>query len=279
MPNFNNGITLPQEDLNMKRFASMGLAIIALMALIAGGCGAGTTTLPSSGTAADAMIPAAHQPTGSPQYVDPSRLANMSAMLDIVEHSVLEVNVTVTTTNTAGIPTQEEGAGSAWVLNSSGMLITNNHVIEGASEITVTTIEGQTYTAALVNTDPESDIAVLRVNNANLTPLKVGDSSLLRVGDWVVTIGNPLGQGISAKQGIVSRIGVDIPFSDTQIYREMIEVSAAINPGNSGGPLVNLFGEVVGINTIKVSDVGIEGMGYATSMTLATPVIQRLSGQ
>jgi S1-C subfamily serine protease len=192
---------------------------------------------------------------------------------------VLEVNVTVTTTNTAGIPTQEEGAGSAWVLNSSGMLITNNHVIEGASEITVTTIEGQTYTAALVNTDPESDIAVLRVNNANLTPLKVGDSSLLRVGDWVVTIGNPLGQGISAKQGIVSRIGVDIPFSDTQIYREMIEVSAAINPGNSGGPLVNLFGEVVGINTIKVSDVGIEGMGYATSMTLATPVIQRLSGQ
>jgi S1-C subfamily serine protease len=152
-------------------------------------------------------------------------------------------------------------------------------VIEGASEITVTTIEGQTYTAALVNTDPESDIAVLRVNNANLTPLKVGDSSLLRVGDWVVTIGNPLGQGISAKQGIVSRIGVDIPFSDTQIYREMIEVSAAINPGNSGGPLVNLFGEVVGINTIKVSDVGIEGMGYATSMTLATPVIQRLSGQ
>ncbi len=260
----------------MKRYVLMGLAVIALIALIAGGCSTGTTTQPGSVTVA----PAAHQSAlPTPQYISPSLLANMSTMLDIVEHSVLEVNVTVTTTNIAGSPTQQEGAGSAWVYDSNGTLITDNHVVTGATNITVTTVEGQTYDAKVVNTDPVADIAVLKVNTTSLAPLKVGDSSLLRVGDWVVTVGNPLGQGISAKQGIVSRIGVDIPFSNTQTYRNMIEVSAAINPGNSGGPMVNLNGEVVGITTIKVSDVGIEGMGYATSMVVATPVIQRLSAQ
>jgi S1-C subfamily serine protease len=215
--------------------------------------------------------------TPAVQQTDPSALANLASMLDIVEHSVLEVQVTAPSTNAFGNPVQDQGAGSAWVINSNGMLVTANHVIEGATSITVTNIEGKTFPAQVVNADPVTDIAVLKVNTSTLPALKEGDASKLRVGTWVIAVGNPLGKGISAKQGIVSRLGVDIPFSTTQIYKNMIEVSCAINPGNSGGPLVNLAGDVIGITILKVSDVEVEGMGYATNMTVAFPVIQKLS--
>lgn len=264
----------------MKKFLYSGfcLLIIVCLALLAG-CTQSEGITSSTPNVTSAAAHAAAQQPAVTTGADPASLVNLSAMLDIVEHSVLQIDVTSATTNSFGLQSQSQGAGSGWAIDSNGTIITCQHVIEGATTITATTIDGKTYPAKLVNADPIADVAVLKINATNIPALKVVDTSKLRVGDWVLTVGNPLGEGISAKQGIISRLGVDIPFSSTQTYPNMIEVSAAINPGNSGGPLINLSGEVIGITTIKVSDVGIEGMGYATNMSDAAPVIQKLSAK
>jgi serine protease Do len=116
---------------------------------------------------------------------------------------------------------------------------------------------------------------VLYIEASNLPALSIGDSSRLRVGDWVVSIGNPLGMGISAKEGIVSRLSVSLTV-EGQTLNRFLETSAAINAGNSGGPLVNMRGQVVGITSAKISSVGVEGMGYAISISDAIPAIQQL---
>ena len=171
----------------------------------------------------------------------------------------------------------QEGAGSGWIIDESGIIVTNNHVIEGADSIIITLYDGRTYFADpnTIVSDPQSDLAVIRIDAHNLTAATIGDSSELRVGDWVVAIGNPLGLGISAKEGIVSRLGVSLTV-DGKTLNELIETSAAINPGNSGGPLVNMQGEVIGITSAKVSSVGVEGLGYAISIDEAMPIIEEL---
>jgi serine protease Do len=125
--------------------------------------------------------------------------------------------------------------------------------------------------------DPVADLALIKINATQLQGMKIGDASKLRTGDWVLAVGNPLGEGIIVTQGIVSRLGVSVPLSTTQTYNDLIETTAPINPGNSGGPLINMSGEVIGITTLGVS--GYQGMGYAISMVDALPVIQKLSGK
>ena len=107
--------------------------------------------------------------------------------------------------------------------------------------------------------------------------MKIGDASQLKSGDWVLALGNPLGEGIIVTQGIVSRLGVNVPLNATQTYYDLIETTAPINPGNSGGPLINMAGEVVGITTLGAT--GVQGMGYAISMVDALPAIQKLLGK
>jgi len=149
-------------------------------------------------------------------------------------------------------------------------------VVEGADSVTVTLADGRTFSAETVRTDWLSDLAIVKVNAGNLPAAKVGDSDALRVGDWVVAIGNSLGLGISATKGIVSAQGVSLSVSAGQTQEDLIQTDAAINPGNSGGPLVNMAGEVIGINSIKIAQVGVEGMGYAISSNTAKPIIQQL---
>jgi len=173
-------------------------------------------------------------------------------------------------------PFTQEGAGSGWIIGEEGYIVTNNHVIEGAKTITVTLADDRTFSAGIVGTDALTDLAVLRVDAQDLVKVSLGDSSQLRVGEWVVAVGNPLGLGISAKQGIVSRLGVSIPVSSGQTLYDLIETSAAINPGNSGGPLVNMRGEVIGITSVKIATVGVEGMGYAISSETVIPIIEEL---
>jgi serine protease Do len=236
----------------------------------------------NSSTLTTASTSQLQQPTSNLAQSGPASvvaLPSFADMLNVVEHTVVEINTTGTTVNFFGRAIQQQGAGSGWIMDSSGTIITNNHVIEGADTITVKTLDGKTYPAAVQNADPTADLAVLKINANNLPTLPIGDASKLRVGDWVLAIGNPLGEGIIATQGIVSRLNVDLQISATESYNNLIETSAAINPGNSGGPLVNLSGEVVGITTVKVSQAGIEGMGYAINMTNALPVIQRLHTQ
>ena len=161
----------------------------------------------------------------------------------------------------------QEGAGSGWIIDESGTIVTNNHVIAGAQSIVITLDDGRTFSVdpKTVAADPASDLAVLRIYAENLPAASIGDSSQLRVGDWLVAMGNPLGLGISAKEGIASRLDVSLALEGHTVDG-LIETSAAINPGNSGGPLVNMRGEVIGITSAKISSVGVEGLGYAINI-------------
>ncbi len=203
-------------------------------------------------------------------------LPSFADLTDLVKQSVVAVN-TETIVRSRFIQGTVQGAGSGWVIDESGIIVTNNHVIEGAQSITVQLQDGTIYTPVSIKADPTTDLAILKINAGKLPALKVGDVSKLRVGDWVVAVGNALGMGISVKDGIVSRLGVSVQMSQTETYSNLIETNAAINPGNSGGPLVNLAGEVIGITSLKLSTAGVEGMGYAINIADALPVIQKLS--
>jgi serine protease Do len=194
----------------------------------------------------------------------------------LVKPSVVAINTEVTAQNLFGQLYKEEHAGSGWIIDEDGLIVTNNHVVEGAESVTVTLVDGRTFPAETVRTDRLSDLAVVKVNARSLPAAEVGDSDTLRVGDWVVAIGNSLGMGISATTGIVSVKGVSLSVSEGQTLDDLIQTDAAINPGNSGGPLVDMNGKVIGINSIKIAQVGVEGMGYAISVNTATPIIEQL---
>jgi len=203
-------------------------------------------------------------------------LPNLADIIAKVKPSVVAITVQVPTTSFFGSTVNQEGAGSGWIIDPSGLIVTNNHVVDGASSITVTLEDGRSFDASSVKTDSVSDLAVLRIGAQNLPAVTVGDSSKLRVGDWVIAIGNSLGQGIGATKGIVSALGVSVTSDSGETLDNLIQTDAAINPGNSGGPLINLDGQVIGINSIKVSQVGVEGMGYAISSQTAMPIINSL---
>jgi serine protease Do len=169
----------------------------------------------------------------------------------------------------------QEGAGSGWILDPNGIIVTNNHVVEGANSVTVTLEDGTSYVAYAVSTDPVADLAVVKISATNLPALTISQGQL-QVGQWVMAIGNALGLGISATKGIVSALNVVIE-PGGQTLKGLVQTDAAINPGNSGGPMVNLAGEVVGINRAKIAQVGVEGMGYAITIGEAMPILQRLS--
>jgi len=205
-------------------------------------------------------------------------LPSIADVVALVKPSVVAITTEVVAYDFFNRQFTQEGAGSGWIIDEDGIIVTNNHVIEGASSITVTTDNGTSYNADIdkVATDSLNDLAILKIEAGNLPALKRGDISNLRVGDWVVAIGNALGQGIRATEGIISRKGVSLPVDQGQTLYNLIETSAAINPGNSGGPLVNLAGEVVGITSAKIAQIGVEGMGYAIGINTATPIIQEL---
>ncbi len=211
-------------------------------------------------------------PSSVPQLVLPT----ITDVVANVKPSVVAINVEITTYNFFNQPTRAEGAGSGWIVRSDGYIVTNNHVVEGADNVTVTLDNSQVFSADKVYTDPFTDLAVVKIAGQNLPALVTGDSSNLSVGDWVVAIGNALGQGTSATKGIVSALGISLSESPGQTLHNLIQTDAAINPGNSGGPLVNMAGQVIGINSIKVSQVGVEGMGYAISINEAMPIINTL---
>ncbi len=165
--------------------------------------------------------------------------------------------------------------GSGFIIDSSGIVVTNNHVIEGADEIKVTMEDGTEYDADAIGIDQETDLAVLQIRNAPRLPaVEFGDSRKLRVGDWVLAIGGPFGLGGSVSAGIVSAQNRDIR---SGLYDDYIQTDAAINRGNSGGPLFNTDGEVVGINTAIFSQTGGSvGVGFAVPSELAEGIVRQL---
>lgn len=208
-------------------------------------------------------------------------LPSFATVIEQAYPSVVSINTETVTLDIFSQPRTQQGAGSGWVLDNidgSTYIVTNNHVVEGAEKVMVETFDGKTYesTPSQIRRDPISDIAIIELKNVSLQPALVGDSGQLHVGDFVIALGNPLGQGLRAKEGTVSGLKVTLPVDEGQYLYDLIETSAAINPGNSGGPLINLGSEVVGITSAKMAAVGVEGMGYAISIKTALPIIEEL---
>src|SRR4051812_35563324 len=170
--------------------------------------------------------------------------------------------------------TQSTGSGVI-VDAANGYVLTNGHVVENATRIEVTTKENRRFTAKLVGRDAETDVAVLQIPTENLTAVPVGDSDRLQVGDFVLAVGNPFGLGQTVTSGIVSALGRS--GLGIEGYEDFIQTDASINPGNSGGPLVNLYGQVVGINTaILAPGGGNIGIGFAVPINMARRVMDQI---
>ena len=168
------------------------------------------------------------------------------------------------------------GLGSGFIISNDGIIVTNNHVIEGADEITVILSDETEYTAQLLGRDPKADIAVLKIDpeDSKLIAVEWGNSDDMRVGDWTIAIGNPLGLGGTVTAGILSAISRDIGGGP---YVKFLQTDASINRGNSGGPLFNLDGKVIGINTAIVSQTGGSiGLGFAIPSNSAKKIVQQL---
>ena len=266
------------KRVNIKYLVISAILILALS--LSSGCVQSTT---------ETSPPTSSPPTNNTSQIDAnwvsppveSDVPILPSIADVVakvKPSVVAINVEITTYDFLNRPFTQKGAGSGWIIDDNGIIVTNNHVVEGAETITVTLADDRIYSVdtKTVATDPLTDLAMLKINAENLTAVSVGDSTKLRVGDWVIAIGNSLGEGISATSGIVSALDVSLAVDTGQTLYDLIQTDAAINPGNSGGPLVNMAGEVIGITSAKIAEVGVEGMGYAISIDTALPIIEDL---
>ena len=219
-------------------------------------------------------------PTPSPTLT-PTTLPALPPITDVVElvkPAVASIIVGTVGYNIFLQPVPQEQAGSGVIIDDSGYIVTNNHVVEGAESITVTIPDGRSFDATIVGTDPLTDLAVIEIDGDDLPTVSFGESSKLAVGEWVVAIGNALGLagGPTVTVGVVSALGRTIQEESGVTLYDVIQTDAAINPGNSGGPLINLQGEVVGINTAKVTAVEVSGVGFAISSNTAKMVVQDL---
>ncbi len=205
-------------------------------------------------------------------FGEPGTYATVAAK---VAGSVVEIRTETVSTSSIFSQYITEGAGSGVIITADGYIITNNHVIEGASTVTVTTTDGTKYPAEVIGYDSESDLAVLKVEATDLKPAVVGDSTKLVVGEEVIAIGNPLGSlGGTVTNGIISALARQVTIDGTEMT--LLQTNAAVNPGNSGGGLFNLAGELIGIVNAKSSGSGIEGLGFAIPSNMASQVVEQL---
>jgi putative serine protease PepD len=189
------------------------------------------------------------------------------------------VEITVTTSSNSPLGEQQRGQGSGFVYDTEGHIVTNDHVIDNASSISVTFWNGAVYKATLVGTDPATDLAVIDVDapSSLLHPIAVGDSSKLEVGDGVVAIGSPYGLEETVTSGIVSALHRQMQSQNGFTINDSIQTDAAINHGNSGGPLLNSLGQVVGINAqIKSDSGGSDGVGFAIPSNTVKSIVSQL---
>lgn len=171
---------------------------------------------------------------------------------------------------------KQQSLGSGFIIDRDGYIITNNHVVEGAEEIKVKLADGREFTAKVVGRDPKTDLALIKISSLfkNLPTLSLGDSNKIRTGDWVLAVGNPFGLEHTVTQGIISATGRVIGSGP---YDNFLQTDAPINPGNSGGPLVNLKGEVIGINSAIIATG--QGIGFAIPSNMAKAIIPQLKGK
>ena len=233
----------------------------------AAGSQSGTTLSTSASPAANAST--------TPNTTSSGAAMTVSQVVEAVSDSVVEISTEVTQENIFRQMVTAQAAGSGVIISEDGYIVTNNHVIENGQNITVRLKDGTSYPATLVGTDPQTDVAVLKIEATGLTAAQVGSSEGLQVGDTVIAIGNPLGElGGTVTNGIVSATSRQIELEGETMT--LLQTNAAINPGNSGGGLFNDQGQLVGIVVAKSSGSGVEGLGFAIPVDTAKAVWEDL---
>ena len=244
------------------------VALILSCAVISAACGFGGAILAQNGSRTGKTTVQQSNRTATTvnvKKVDGQTLMSPAEVYASTVNSVVSINCSAVSTNIFGQQTESASSGSGFIYTADGYIVTNQHVIANASSINVTLYNGDTYPATLVGSDSDYDVAVLKIDAKDLPAVTLGNSTDVNVGDTVMAIGNPLGElTFSMSSGIVSCVNRAINVEGTPF--NMIQVDASINPGNSGGPLMNLYGEVVGIVSAKYSsyaDTTVEGLGFA----------------
>ena len=265
----------PEKGSFWKKAGTKVTALVLCCALIGGLCGFGGASLARRGGKATIQESGRTASAVSVKSVDGQTLMTPAEVYASTVNSVVSINCSAVSTNIFGQKVQSASSGSGFVITQDGYIVTNQHVVSGASSVNVTLYNGDTYPATVVGGDSDYDVAVLKIEANGLQAVTLGKSADVNVGDTVMAIGNPLGElTFSMSQGLVSccdrAINVDgTPFN-------MIQVDASINPGNSGGPLMNLYGEVVGIVSAKYSsysDTTVEGIGFAIPISDVQTII------
>ncbi len=259
----------------MTVFVAVGLVLALLMGLLGSAIGnslfgKGSTTV-YEGQRESSVIDVAKVDTGKLMTAAEVYAANVNSTVGIT---------TSVTTNYWGFQTTSAASGSGFILTADGYVLTNYHVIESSNSISVTLYDGKSYDAALIGYDESSDIAVLKIDADGLTPVVLGDSDNLNVGDSVVAIGNPLGElTFSLTSGAVSALNREITLSNS-VTMNLIQTDCAINSGNSGGALFNLYGEVIGITNAKYSGSGtgasIDNIGFAIPINHVRGIVESI---
>lgn len=258
----------PAQPKKHHRGAGRVAALLLSCAVISAACGFGGAILAQNGSRTGKTTVQQSNRTATTvnvKKVDGQTLMSPAEVYASTVNSVVSINCSAVSTNIFGQQTESASSGSGFIYTADGYIVTNQHVIANASSINVTLYNGDTYPATLVGSDSDYDVAVLKINAKDLPAVTLGNSTDVNVGDNVMAIGNPLGElTFSMSSGIVSCVNRAINVEGTPF--NMIQVDASINPGNSGGPLMNLYGEVVGIVSAKYSsyaDTTVEGLGFA----------------
>ena len=229
-------------------------------------------TVMVEGLRENSVIQTVQVPTGEEMTAAQVYAANVNSTVGIT---------TSVTTNIWGFQTTSAASGSGFIISTDGYILTNHHVIEGASSISVALYDGTTYEAALIGYDESNDIAVLKVEAQDLPPVILGDSDNLNVGDPVVAIGNPLGElTFSLTAGLVSAMNREVTMSSS-VTMNLIQTDCAINSGNSGGALFNMYGEVIGVTNAKyssssASEASIDNIGFAIPVNTIRPIVESI---
>jgi S1-C subfamily serine protease len=270
-------------------------AVLVPLALTLLSLGQGCQLFAPSESPADPLVSFTEmtpQGTPSPILVEDTSFADFSMAIRLVSQKVRPAVVQITNEQiqldqfSQGL-TVPTGVGSGVIYDGQGHILTNNHVVEGAQSLLVSLPDGRTFKGRLIGRDPETDLAVVQISGRDLPVAELGDSSQLQVGDWLVAIGNALALpgGPTVTVGVVSAMGRTIQEPTDSgaagpFLFDLIQTSAPINPGNSGGPLVNLAGQIVGINTIVAGQaepgVQAQGIGFAISIATAKPIADEL---
>lgn len=270
--------TAPQQPQKPKKRKGKGGIAVALACcmIVSTGLGFGGGWLASTLNGKDSGV-AIQRVVNNVNTASATESADLSIteIANLTDNSVVEITTESVTTGNFNQQYISSGAGSGVIITKDGYIVTNNHVIDGASTIKVTLRDGTSYDATLVGTDPTLDVAVIKVDATDLSPALTGDSDKLQVGDKAVAIGNPLGQlGGTVTDGIISALNRDVDIDGNTM--NLLQTNAAINPGNSGGGLFNGKGELIGIVVAKSSGSEIEGLGFAIPINNALDAITDL---